>query len=291
MSDVPKNGPATVPTDFLAAELAIARSAALEAAALVAKFRGSTTLSVEHKTGDEPVTEADRLASELILRRLEKAFPTDAILSEEAPDDGRRLSHSRVWMVDPIDGTRDFINGDDGFCVMIGLCIDGRPRLGVLAMPANGDLYEAVVGVGGWKVSADGTRTPLKTSTLTGPPGIRLVASKSHRTKDVDGFRKAMQITDEVNVGSIGVKVAMVASDQRDLYVYPGSRTKIWDSCAPEAVILAAGGRITDVRGNALSYTEPGLVNRGGLVASNGPLHDRVLETLATLVGTRILPG
>jgi 3'(2'), 5'-bisphosphate nucleotidase len=283
---------------FLSAELAVARAAAQEAAALVAKFRG-TALSIEHKPGDEPVTEADRLASELILQRLEHAFPADAILSEEAPDDGRRLSHSRVWMVDPIDGTRDFINGDDGFCVMIGLCIDGRPRLGVLAMPASGDLYEAVVGdeVGigragsGWKVSSDGTRIPLRTSTITGPPGIRLVASKSHRTKDVDGFRRAMQITDEVNVGSIGVKVAMVASDQRDLYVYPGSRTKIWDSCAPEAVILAAGGRITDVHGNALSYTEPGLVNRGGLVASNGPLHDIVLETLAPLIGQRVLPG
>ncbi|HEY0710802.1 MAG TPA: 3'(2'),5'-bisphosphate nucleotidase CysQ [Polyangia bacterium] len=274
----------------LSNELAVARAAALEAAALVAKFR-NTGLAVEHKIGDEPVTEADRLASDLILRHLERAFPSDAILSEEAPDDGRRLSHSRVWMVDPIDGTRDFINGDDGFCVMIGLCIDGRPRLGVLAMPANGDFYEAVVGVGGWKESADGMRVPLRTSTLAGPPGIRLVASKSHRTKDVDGFRKAMQITDEVNVGSIGVKVAMVASDQRDLYVYPGSRTKIWDSCAPEAVILAAGGRITDVRGNPLSYTEPGLVNRGGLVASNGPLHDRVLETLATLVGHRVLPS
>ena len=278
-------------TFSFAHELTVARAAARDAASLVTRFRG-TVLSVEHKVGDEPVTQADKEASEIIVGQLHRAFPDDAILSEEAPDDGSRLKHSRVWMVDPIDGTRDFINGDDGFCVMIGLCVDGRPVLGVLAMPASGELYEGVVGLGAWKETADGTRLPLRTSAIAGPPGIRLVASKSHRTKDVDGFRRAMKIDDEVNVGSIGVKVAMVADNFRDLYVYPGSRTKIWDTCAPEAIILAAGGRITDVRGNPLSYTQAELVNRGGIVASNGPLHDVVLETLAGLgVGSHVLPG
>src|SRR4051794_919139 len=126
-------------------ELAVARAAALEAAVLVNGYRG-TALTVDHKPGDEPVTVADREASDLILKHLTRAFPDDAILSEEVPDNGARLRASRVWMVDPIDGTRDFIAGDDGFAVMIGLCIDGRPRLGVLAMPSNGDLYAGIVG-------------------------------------------------------------------------------------------------------------------------------------------------
>jgi 3'(2'), 5'-bisphosphate nucleotidase len=166
-------------------------------------------------------------------------------------------------------------------------------------MPSNGDLYAGVVGpggagsagTGGWKESADGTRVPLGTSPLSGPPGIRLVASKSHRTGNVDAFRRALQIDDEFNVGSIGVKVAMVADARRDLYVYPGSRTKIWDTCGPEAVLLAAGGRITDVHGRPLIYTDTELTNRSGIVASNGPLHDLVVQTLEPLVSKRTLPG
>jgi 3'(2'), 5'-bisphosphate nucleotidase len=279
-------------------ELEIARAAALEAAILVNRYRG-TALTVDHKAGDEPVTVADREASDLILRHLTAAFPDDVILSEEVPDSGARLHASRVWMVDPIDGTRDFIAGDDGFAVMIGLCIDGRPRLGVLAMPSNGDLFAGIVGVGGagspgtggWKESADGTRVPLGTSLLAAPPGIRLVASKSHRTGNVDAFRRALGIDDEFNVGSIGVKVALVADARRDLYVYPGSRTKIWDTCGPEAVLLAAGGRITDVHGQPLTYTDANLTNRGGIVASNGPLHDLVIETLRPMVSKQTQPG
>ena len=88
------------------------------------------------------------------------------------------------------------------------------------------------------------------------------MASKTHRTRDVDDFRRALGIDDEVNVGSVGLKVAMVADARRDLYVYPGSRTKLWDTCGPEAVLIAAGGRLTDVHGQPLDYTRPDLQNR-----------------------------
>ncbi len=273
----------------LAAELFAARQAAMEAATLVRRY-WRTSMDVETKPGDEPVTRADREASDLIVARLGRAFPGDAILSEEVPDSGARLQHSRVWMVDPIDGTRDFINGDDGFCVMIGLCVDGQPRMGVLAMPANGDVYTAIVGAGAYKESTGQPMVPLATTTLAAPPGIRLVASKSHRTGDVDSFRRSLGITDEVNVGSIGVKVAMVADGRRDLYVYPGSRTKIWDTCGPAAVLLAAGGKITDVHGDPLAFDRPELVNRTGIIASNGPLHPQVLTALAPLVANRDMP-
>src|SRR6185369_5566228 len=129
----------------------------------------------------------------------------------------------------------------------------------------------------------DGAATPLRASEIVGPPGIRLVASKSHRTRDVDRFRRALSIEDEVNIGSVGVKVAMVADGSRDLYVYPGGRTKIWDTCAPEALLLGAGGALTDTTGAPLSYTDADLYNRRGIVASNGPLHSVVLRTLREL--------
>jgi 3'(2'), 5'-bisphosphate nucleotidase len=271
-------------------ELEAAVRIALEAAAVVRRFKRAG-MTVERKSGDEPVTAADHAANDLIVRRLREAFAADAVLSEEVPDDGARIGQSRVWMVDPIDGTRDFIAGDDGYAVMIGLCVDGRPQVGALALPATGVLYAGTSGGGGWKQLPDGSRSPLRTSTLSAPPGIRLVASKSHRTPDIDAFRRALAIENEINVGSVGVKVGLVADASRDLYVYPGSRTKLWDVCAPEAILLAAGGRFTDVHGNPMVYTGPDLYNRDGIVASNGALHDRVLRTLEELVAARPLPG
>jgi 3'(2'), 5'-bisphosphate nucleotidase len=284
----------TAGSEKLDQEVQVATQLALQAADVVKAFWG-TELTVDRKTGDEPVTIADRQASDLVVAGLRQAFPGDAVLSEEVPDDGSRLQNHRVWMVDPIDGTRDFIAGDTGFAVMIGLAIEGRARLGVLVMPAWRELFVGVVDPGGehqaWKQVGDGAREPLRTTTVAAPPGIRLVASKTHRTREVDHFRRALAIQDEINVGSVGLKVAMVADARRDLYVYPGSRTKLWDTCGPEAVLVAAGGRLTDVHGHPLDYTSADLQNTGGIVASNGPLHDLVIEAIQPLVESRKLPA
>jgi 3'(2'), 5'-bisphosphate nucleotidase len=266
----------------LARELEVARAAALEAAELVQRYR-TPGLRVDHKHEGEPVTEADIAASTLIVERLRAAFPGDAVLSEEIPDDGSRLSAQRVWMVDPIDGTRDFIRGDNGYAVMIGLAIGGRPMVGVVSQPPTGITWGGSVGETCWKELRDGTREGLHPSERKEPPGIRLVASKSHRTHDIDLFRKALGIDDEINVGGVGLKVAMVAEGSRDLYVYPGGRTKIWDSCAPEAIIAAAGGRLSDTYGDRLVYDQVDLYNRKGLIASNGLLQDLVVGTIALL--------
>jgi 3'(2'), 5'-bisphosphate nucleotidase len=296
----------------LARELEAALAIAGEAATLVRGFLGRP-LVVDRKAGDEPVTAADRAASELIVDRLRAAFPTDAVLSEEVPDDGARLHNRRVWMVDPIDGTRDFIGiaagtpaaetGSEpepdvvapvralsGFAVMIGLCVDGRPVVGAVALPLEDVIYAGIPGQGAWRYHPDGRREPLGTTSRAAPPGIRLVASKSHRTREVDEFRRALAIEDEVNIGSVGVKVAMVADGRRDLYVYPGGRTKVWDSCAPEAVLLGAGGRMTDITGAPLAYTDADLYNRRGIIASNGPLHDLVLGTVRGLRAAGNMP-
>jgi 3'(2'), 5'-bisphosphate nucleotidase len=263
-------------------ELAVAREIALEAATLVRGYY-RTNFRIDTKALGEPVTEADHAANELIVRRLKAAFPDDAILSEELPDDGSRLRSNRVWMVDPIDGSRDFIRGESGFAVMIGLCVEGRPMVGVVSQPPTGFTWGGAVGEAAWKELSDGTQTPLRPSAVEKPPGIRLVASKSHRTHDIDVFREALGIGDELNIGGVGLKVALVAEGSRDLYVYPGGRTKKWDSCAPEAILVAAGGLLTDTHGALLSYRDPDLNNSGGLVASNGPLHELVLTTIRML--------
>ena len=268
-------------------ELDQAFEIARDAAAVVMSF--GRVFRVEAKAGDEPVTEADHAANALIVSRLRAAFPHDAILSEELPDDGSRRGAHRVWMVDPIDGTRDFILGADGFAVMIGLCIDGRPTVGVMNQPATGKIYSGVVGRGAWLDTPDG-KSNIVTSALATSPGIRLVASKSHRTPRVDAIKRALQITDEFNMGSVGLKIGLVAENARDLYVYTGSRTKLWDTCGPEAILVAAGGRITDLDGQPLGYTQADLYNRRGIVASNGSLHDHVIATIAPHIGPRADP-
>ncbi|HVZ71368.1 MAG TPA: 3'(2'),5'-bisphosphate nucleotidase CysQ [Polyangia bacterium] len=266
-----------------ARELSAAEEIAREAAVLVRRYHG-TDLKIDAKAGNEPVTEADREASALIVARLRAVFPDDAVLSEEIPDDGARLGRPRVWMVDPIDGTSDFIQGDTGFVVMIGLVVEGRPRVGAVAHPLTGKVYSGVVGEGAWLVTTDGARSRVHTSTLARPPGIRLVASKTHRTPRVDAVKRALGVTDELNVGSVGLKIGLVSEGSRDLYVYTGGRTKIWDTCGPEAILHGAGGLMTDLDGNPLVYDQPALYNSRGIVASNGPLHPFVISTLAPIV-------
>ena len=268
-------------------ELDSACAVALQASQLVLRHRAAG-LVVDSKPGDEPVTNADHAASTLIVDHLRAAFPDDVVLSEEIPDDRSRLGRSRVWMVDPIDGTRDFILGDTGFAVMIGLCVDGQPQVGVVVQPTTAKVYGGVVGQGAWLSTGGGARAPLHTSALAQPPGIRLVASKSHRTPRVDAVKAALRITDEINVGSVGLKIGLVAEATRDLYVYTGGRTKIWDTCGPQAILAAAGGRTSDLDGRALSYDGEDLYNRRGIVASNGPLHDLVVATIAPFLAKAI---
>jgi len=189
-------------------------------------------------------------------------------------------------MVDPINNTNNFILSDTSFVVMIGLVIDGRPMVGAVAHPLSEKVYGGIVGGGAWVEESSGVRTPLHTSSIERAPGIRLVASKTHRTPRIDRIKRALQIQDEMNVGSVGLKIGLVSEAARDLYIYTGGRTKIWDTCGPEAILRAAGGNMTDVDGAPLVYDREELYNGRGIVASNGPLHPFVIETLAPLVAT-----
>jgi 3'(2'), 5'-bisphosphate nucleotidase len=263
-------------------ELEVARAAALEAAALVAGFKGRP-IEVRQKNGGEPVSTADLESSALVVRRLREAFPGDAILSEELPDDDARLRNPRVWMIDPIDGTRDFLRGESGYSVMVGLCYEGRPVVGVVTQPDTGLTWLGAAGAGAWKEGPGGARERLVVSTVAVPDRIRLVSSKSNRLDYYRRFRESLGITDELSLGSVGLKVSTIAEGSRDLYVYPGSQTKIWDSCAPEAILTAAGGKVTDGDGALLSYLETRLQNPRGMVASNGLVHAQAIAAIARL--------
>jgi 3'(2'), 5'-bisphosphate nucleotidase len=263
-------------------EIELAVDLARRAGELIAGLQGGA-LAVEQKADDSPVTVADRLADALIVAGLRDHFPDDAVLSEEAPDDGTRLHKPRVWMVDPIDGTKDFIRGLDGYAVMIGLLDGDRPVVGVVYQPVAAKLYQARLGDGAWLSRGAGAPTRLQVSTIADLDKIRMVASRSHRTATIDRVRERLGISDELNVGSVGLKLGLIAEGVRDLYVNPSGHSKLWDTCGPEAILVEAGGRLSDAHGQPLRWRDPELGNVRGLIASNAIVHDAVVEKLAAL--------
>jgi 3'(2'), 5'-bisphosphate nucleotidase len=263
----------------LGKELERALELAIQAGTVVRKLQRGE-LAVEMKPGDEPVSVADRRASELIVSGLVASFPHDPVISEELPPAPGAFGSQRFWLVDPIDGTKDFIRGEDGYSVMIGLVAGGRPALGVVHQPAQERTFYATP-EGAWVTVGD-EASELRVSDVATAAEARLVASKSHRSDELDRVKQQLGIANEHNIGSVGVKLALIAMAARDLYVSPATKTKAWDTCAPEAILVKAGGRLTDLFGAPLEYSGE-LAHTRGLLASNGRIHDEVVAKLAPL--------
>ncbi len=272
-------------TTALDRELALATDLARRAGEVVLRYR-SPAIAVDKKAHDEPVTRADRESNDLILEGLRAAFPADAILSEESAAVGEFRTAARAWMVDPLDGTRDYVRGLPGFAVMIGLCLEGQPALGVVYQPLGDILYRAARGQGA-SVEEGGTSRRLHVSAARDPRGCRLVSSASHRMATIDQVRAALAIDDEISLGSVGLKLGLIARSERDLYVNPEGFSKLWDSCAPSVILTEAGGRMTDVRGRPLDYRSAEVRHLDGLLASNGLIHDAVVAAIAPLFPTK----
>lgn len=232
----------------------------------------------------EPVTQADRVANELIVEGIRHRFPDDGILAEESIDTAHRLEKRRVWMVDPLDGTNGFIDGNGDFAVQIGLAISGEPVLGVVYQPAIDVLYRAVRGHGTWIEKSEEPLTRARVSNQTHIPSMRLAASRSHRSPRMDRLVKSFGVKDEIRRGSVGIKIGLIIEQQSDLYVHLSSRTKQWDTCAPEVILTEGGGRLTDLFGQPLHYNSPDVQNRNGLVASNGISHEAIIQALVPLL-------
>ncbi len=265
----------------LSAELAFAERIAREAATIVNTFYIGSS-EVRYKTDDEPVTEADRSANLHILARLQAHYPDDGVLAEESKDDLSRLKKERCWIVDPLDGTKEFIARNGEFSIMIGLAIAGRPVLGVVMQPATGLLYGGAQGCGAYLLE-DGERVPLTVSRTDIISHMVLVSSRSHRQQIVDRMRKVMRINTERTSGSVGLKAGLIARRLADLYVHPSPGTKEWDLCAPHALLEAAGGRMTDCWGNPLRYNKRDVRGHNGLVASNGQCHEEIVARVAAV--------
>lgn len=241
-------------------------------------YRGEYDVGV--KAGEEPVTEADRAANEYIVRALREEFPNDGILAEESSDIEGVADAARIWMVDPMDGTREFIDHTDEFAVMIGLAIEGLPVLGVVMQPATDVLYRGIVGEGAQEVRGTSV-APLVCNATADFEKLRLIVSRSHMPKIVRQIADDLGIQDFLRSGSVGLKIGKISTGICDVYVHPVAGTKLWDACAPEAVLHAAGGRITDCDGNPLVYDPGNLINERGLLASNGSVHEQLVDAVS----------
>lgn len=276
----------TLQSETYAHELSVALNLAREAGDAILEFYEGP-LQIEQKTGfndREPVTQADRVANELIVNAIRKEFRNDGILAEESVDTAHRLDKRRVWMIDPLDGTNGFIDGNGDFAVQIGLAEDGQCVLGVVLQPLTGVLYHAVRGQGTWIIRPDLKPERAAVSDQNQLSLMRLAASRSHRSPRMDQVVKAFRVKQEIRRGSVGIKVGLIIEQQCDLYVHLSPRTKQWDTCAPEIILAEAGGRLTDLFGRPLEYNSPEVQNRNGIIATNGVAHEQVVNTLAPLL-------
>ncbi|WP_111411729.1 3'(2'),5'-bisphosphate nucleotidase CysQ [Billgrantia lactosivorans] len=213
--------------------------------------------TVEVKEDDSPLTEADKAAHEVIvagLKALPEAIP---ILSEEdieaftGPND-----EGQYWLVDPLDGTKEFIKRNDEFTVNIALIEHGKPVLGVVVAPALRRTYLAARGVGAFKIDAAGERTSIRAAGRPSPgTRWRVVGSRSHAGPDLAAWLATLGEHDLVPMGS-SLKFCLVAEGQADVYPRLGP-TCLWDTGAAQAVVEQAGGRVETLHGEALSYATP----------------------------------
>ena len=273
-------------SESYAREMLVALELAREAGAAILSFYDGP-LDIEQKPGAddlEPVTQADKVANELIVSRLQREFPDDGILAEESIDTARRLDKSRVWMIDPLDGTTGFIEGNGDFAVQIGLAENGRSVLGVVYQPLTGVLYRAVEDGSCWIERPDFAATQGSVSAHQDIRTMRLAASRSHRSPRMNKVVDAFGLQEEVLRGSVGIKVGLIVEQQCDLYIHLSPRTKQWDTCAPQIILHEAGGTLTDLFGQPLRYNVADVQNRNGVVASNGVAHQTIIESLRPLL-------
>ncbi|HZP20338.1 MAG TPA: 3'(2'),5'-bisphosphate nucleotidase CysQ [Bauldia sp.] len=239
-------------SDTELAEAMVAAAIAAGAAILAARARG---LTVESKADTSPVTEADRAAEAVILRHLAEAAPGIPVVAEEACAVGRPPSvGAAFFLVDALDGTREFVRGGDDFTVNIALVRNETPAIGVVLAPVTGEIYVGVAGSGAWRgVVRDGVVVHRRAVTVRSPGDrIDVVASRSHRTPETDAYIARYRVGANVAAGS-SLKFCTVADGRADLYPRMGT-TMQWDTAAGDAVLRAAGGRTLTLDNRPLRY-------------------------------------
>jgi 3'(2'), 5'-bisphosphate nucleotidase len=259
--------------DLLGLGEALVPVALRAAAAIMTVYEGA--FAVERKLDDSPLTQADLESQRIILNELARLTPGVPVLAEEsaqAPWTDRR-TWRELWVVDPLDGTREFVKRNDEFAINIALVIEHEPVLGLVAVPAQGVVYVGAMGYGAYRRLADGTRSAIQVAAPATP--LRVIGSRSHTSPQLAAYLARLAPYEFQGVGS-ALKFCLLAEGNADLYPRFGP-TSEWDTAAGQALLEAAGGRVTRMDGHRLRYNcRESLIN-GDFVAfaDSGVLPDR----------------
>lgn len=260
----------------LAPDLDLAVAAARQAGAIAISHFGRA-LDVTDKAPGQPVTVADLEADALLRRLLLDGRPDYGWLSEETADGPDRIGRRRVWIVDPIDGTRSFIAGRPEFAVSVGLAEDGVVVAGVVFNPATDELYQGLLGCGAHLVAGGGAPRRLRVTDALPGAGRTVLASRTDiAAGDFAGLPPDWQIQP---LGSTAYKMARVAAGGADAFLSLGPKNE-WDVCAGVLIVAEAGGRVTDLRGASPSFNRPSTLMHG-ILTSNGAVHDGMLAAVS----------
>lgn len=267
------------------AELQAALDAATQAGRLVAdayeKFK---------EIPDAPAdihTRADAESQELILQFLRRAFPGDALCAEEETPTLKGVPHvgPRLWIIDPIDGTRGFARKNGEFSVMVAFVDAGQPAVGVVLEPARGRLTYAVRGGGCWTRDGGGEPKRCHVSPTTELTASTLIQSRSRDPGVPSGQVEALKPAKVIEVYSAGLKLVLVARGEGDVYVNRYLAFHDWDICAGHILVTESGGTVTGLNGEEIKYNTEGAWQRSGLLASNGRIHAAAVEKMKTVSG------
>lgn len=258
----------------------------LDIAIKAAKNAGDAILEIyqeEYKTAkkddDSPITDADLKSNEIIKKILSQT--KHMILSEEDKDDQNRLLENTIWIVDPLDGTSDFIDKTGEFTVMIALIQNKKPILGVISWPTEKTLFVAQKGSGAFRYSNDKWEK-ISVTKITELDKCRTVGSRHHLSDKEKKFINRLGIEDFTSVGS-SLKVGMISSGEAEAYITTTNKMKEWDSAASYCIISEAGGKMTDMLGNDVSYNNKKVYHENGILVTNGLIHDKILEEFKKL--------
>ncbi len=272
--------------------LAIARSVGWGASYLLRSYYTSqfqnANLEIQDKQGD-PVTSADLAVNHYILDRLQTNLGEQefAYISEETYK-SQAYSHSQpwVWIIDPLDGTRDFIEKTGEYAIHIALVKNSRPVVAVVAYPEAEKLYYATLGGGTFVETRDGKITRLEVSNRNVIEDFTLVVSRSHRDERFNQLLQQLPCKNQKFIGSIGCKIATIVEQQADIYISLSGKSapKDWDLAAPELILTEAGGKFTHFDGTPLMYNQEDVNQWGGLLASNGQRHAELCAEAARIL-------